>query len=386
MKIQSLSRRQFLKNASPIIALVAPGINPSIAAELDRETYPDVVPGRQLVFPKDHGAHRDYRTEWWYLTAWLQSSNGPIGLQVTFFRSRTPYGRKNPSRFAPKQLILAHAALAIPEHGKLIHDQQSWRETKSVAQFSDLDTDLTIGLSNNRWRMKRTQSDQYEISIKADQFQFNITATPPAQMTAPVLQGDAGYSKKGSGAKQASYYYSRPQLQIEGEYQADGNKTAISGTGWLDHEWSSELLGKDAVGWDWVGLNFDDGSALMAFQMRSDSGSALFSTARHITANGQLRESNGPLQFEPLRFWISPRTSARYPVSLRLQTGLIDIVIEPLLDDQELDSRGSTGVIYWEGAVQVWLSQDIDRSGKKLKEPVARGYLELTGYAGDLSI
>ncbi len=139
--------------------------------------------------------------------------------------------------------------------------------------------------------MVRKASDQYLISVKADQFEFDITATPPPAMATPVLQGEQGFSQKGPAIVQASYYYSRPQLRIEGEYQTDGARVPVTGTGWLDHEWSSELLDEKASGWDWVGLNFYDGTALMAFQMRTDSGDALYSTARYITVEaGYLRE------------------------------------------------------------------------------------------------
>lgn len=389
---QSTKRRQFLRTASPLIALAVPGLNIKTAPADITAQYPSVQPGATLTFPRDHGAHPDYRTEWWYLTATLESAKGPLGLQVTFFRSRTPYGRGNPSRFAPEQLVLAHAALAIPERGKLLHDQQSFRQQNVIAQYSTTDTDIEIGLPNNRWTMARAASDQYRISVNAEHFQFSITATPPATMAVPVQQGENGFSQKGPNIVQASYYYSRPQLRIEGEYQTDDVRVPVSGTGWLDHEWSSELLSKDAAGWDWVGLNFHDGSALMAFQMRTGSGDALYSTARTITVkDGQRLESNHAATFTPLRYWQSPRTDAHYPVSVRLQTADLDLIIEPLFDDQELNSTASTGVIYWEGSVQVWEADDVDEDGTdpvgtKKGKPIARGYLELTGYAGDLSI
>ncbi len=283
--------------------------------------------------------------------------------------------------------MLAHAALAIPENGSLLHDQQAWREGVAVAQFSVSDTHVTIGLPTRRWSMVRTASDQYQISVKADQFQFDVTATPPSIMETPVLQGQQGFSQKGPDKLQASYYYSRPQLQIEGEYRTDGAPVAVSGTGWLDHEWSTELLDSQASGWDWVGLNFDDGSALMAFQMRARSGDPLYTTARRIIVEeGMRQESNHTATFSALRYWESSRTDGRYPVSLRLQAGDLDLTIVPLFDDQELDSRGSTGVIYWEGVVQVWYSEDVSQDGARKGKPVATGYLELTGYAGEVVI
>ncbi len=383
-KIQSQARRQFLKTTSPLLGLIFPDIGTSASITLEPAMYPNVEPGQPLVFPEDHGAHPNFRTEWWYLTAWLNSPAGPLGLQVTFFRSRTPYGRENPSRFAPQQLVLAHAALALPDQGKLLHDQQAWRKGDPVALFSNNDTDLAVGLPNKRWTMQRNESDQYVISVNAEQFQFTITAAPNKLIPKPILQGNNGYSKKGPGVNQASYYYSRPQLGIEGNYQTNNNSASVSGTGWLDHEWSSELLGQEAAGWDWVGLNFKDGAALMAFQMRATSGGALQTAASYVTPNEQ--NSSQTVKFEPLRYWVSPRTDARYPVATRLKTDSLDLIIEPLIDDQELDSRGSTGVIYWEGAVQAWHSRDVDKSGRKRSTPIATGYLELTGYAGALSI
>ncbi len=370
-----------------MLGLAIPGVSTWVNAATEPAAYPVVHPGASLSFPRDHGAHPDYRTEWWYLTASLEGPQGPLGLQITFFRSRTPYGRENPSRFAPEQLVLAHAALAIPENGSLLHDQQAWREDAVVAQFSDADTDVAIGLPARRWSIVRSASDQYQISVKADQFQFDVTATPPSTMATPVLQGEEGFSRKGPNILQASYYYSRPQLLIEGEYQTDGAPVSVAGTGWLDHEWSSELLDSQASGWDWVGLNFKDGSALMAFQMRAKSGEPLYTTARHVTVEDGIRkESDHKAQFSALRYWESSRTDGRYPVSFRLQTGNLDLTIEPLFDDQELDSRGSTGVIYWEGMVQVWHSRDVDQDGSGRGQPVASGYLELTGYAGELAI
>ncbi len=382
---QSPARRSFLKSLPPLALLYLQKANAQTTTKQDSLLYPDVEPNKDLIFPKDHGGHPDYRTEWWYLTAWLESKQGPLGLQITFFRSRTPYARNNPSRFAPKQLLLAHAALALPEKGRLLHDQQAWRVDDNIAKYSEDDTNLTIGMPNKQWQMTRTNTDQININVNANEFTFNITATPPPNIKQPVLQGNKGFSQKGAMPKQSSYYYSRPQLQITGEYQTAKTTTPIAGTGWLDHEWSSELMSNQAAGWDWVGLNFDDGSALMAFQMRDKNGGALKTAARFINIeNGRRKEQELSPMFTPQRYWQSPRTDARYPVSMRLQVGLLDLIIEPLFDDQELDSRGSTGIIYWEGAVQVWDQKAVAKNGSKSGNRIANGYLELTGYAGEI--
>jgi predicted secreted hydrolase len=193
----------------------------------------------------------------------------------------------------------------------------------------------------------------------------------------PVLrQGEAGYSRKGSRPAQASYYYSRPHLAVQGELTLDRRTLQVTGEAWLDHEWSSQYLADEAAGWDWTGINLADGGALMAFRIRRRDGAVLWS-------GGALRDSRGTvvtlspqeIAFEPLRRWRSPRTDVEYPVAMRVRAGRLRLELQPLMDDQELDSRASTGAVYWEGAVTA--AQD--------GRTIGRGYLELTGYFGELS-
>lgn len=346
--------------------------------------YPDVVRTTTLQFPRDFGAHPNYRIEWWYLTAWLDTERGPLGLQLTFFRSRTPFGRSNPSRFAPRQLLFAHAAVADPARGKLLHAEQAWRGDPVNASASTTDTAIGLGPPARRWTMQRRADDVYVAQVLDPAFNVSLTAAPPPALDQPILQGDQGFSLKGVHEQQASHYYSRPQLQMSGVLTLGANSPKknipFTGTGWFDHEWSSELLDTRAQGWDWIGLNFSDGTALMAFQMRSRDGPPLRTTARFINADGQFRDT--PAQFTAIRYWNSPRTDARYPVTVRIQAGPLDLLLEPLFDDQELDSRRSTGTVYWEGAVSV--SQF---NSNKIPAPkwLGRGYLEMTGYAGAIS-
>ncbi|MEE9322422.1 MAG: lipocalin-like domain-containing protein [Granulosicoccus sp.] len=357
----------------------------------DSDNYPSVIAGTKLSFPRDHGAHPEFRIEWWYLTAWLQSNSGPLGLQLTFFRSRTPYGRNNPSRFAPRQLIFAHAAIADPEHGSLLHAEQAWRIDPVTASYKETDTGIFTGSPAQRWSLRRSADDHYHASVRDGVFDFDIVAVPDSK---PILQGDAGFSPKGPEAAQASYYYSRPQLSVSGYIKLNKQKLSVYGKAWLDHEWSSELLDSRATGWDWVGLNFTNGDALMAFRMRTHNDDVLHSTARLIKANNvsskqtrsktEQQTQDYPVVFSVLRHWQSPRTGAIYPVAMRLRAGELDLTLEPLIDDQELDSRGSTGIIYWEGAVRAWLTTDIDDTNNGNRPTIATGYLELTGYAGDV--
>lgn len=341
--------------------------------------FDPVLPQRALVFPRDHGMHPGFRTEWWYMTGWLQAPGREIGFQVTFFRSRTLHDPRNPSRFAPTQLLLAHAAIAEDGATKLRHDQRAARMGFDLARASPDDTALAIGAG---WRMTRDANDRYQVRVEARDFILELSATPPGP---PVLQGVGGFSRKGPNPAQASHYYSRPGLTVEGHLTlgtvgattgrsatARSEALTVRGTGWLDHEWSSELLDPEATGWDWVGLNLDDGSALMAFRLRRRDGSTLWSDARWVGARAPV----GTPEFVPLRVWRSPRSGADWPVAMRLDIGGRRLELRPIFDDQELDTRSSTGTIYWEGAVRVF---ENDRQ-------IGRGYLELTGYAGALRL
>jgi predicted secreted hydrolase len=324
-----------------------------------------VVPGKPLSFPADFGAHPSFHTEWWYVTGWLETPDKqPLGFQVTLFRSATEHDADNPSRFAPKQLVIGHAALSDPHQGRLLHDQKSARAGFGFAHAREGNTDLKLGA----WTFVRENDGRYRVSIPAREFTLELSLTPTQPL---LLQGEHGYSQKGPRPEQASYYYSEPQLQVAGKLLRDGKPTAVRGHAWLDHEWSTSVLDPAAAGWDWVGANLDDGSALMAFQIRGKGGAKLWAHATLRTPDGAIRQyAPEQVRFTPQRRWRSARTGATYPVAMQLRTGAVEWELQPLQDDQELDSRLSTGAVYWEGAVT------IKRDGM----PVGRGYLELTGY------
>ncbi len=245
-----MKRRAFL--------LAGPGMLLGARGARGSGVYPDVLRDRRLEFPRDHGAHPDYRIEWWYMTGQVRDrAQREFGFQVTFFRSRPAVGDNNPSRFAPRQLILAHAALADPRHGRLRHDERAARAAFDLAGAAEGDTRVWVG----DWALTRS-GDAYDAKIEARDFSLALrcAATEP-----PLLQGDAGFSRKGPQPQQASHYYSRPQLAVSGSIGAGGAVQEVTGAAWLDHEWSSEIMAPSAVGWDWLGANLDDGGALMAF-------------------------------------------------------------------------------------------------------------------------
>ena len=352
--------------ATTTIALMA-----SASLQAAPPTFATVTPLQPVTLPADFGAHPDFRTEWWYATGWIEAADHrPLGFQITFFRSATEHDRANPSAFAPSQLIIGHAALSDPAVGHLLHDQRSARAGFGLAYAATGDTDVKL----DDWRFQRQTDGSYQADIRAPDFTLKLQLSPSV---APLLQGQQGYSQKGPRPSDASHYYSQPQLRVTGSLLRNGAPQAVNGTAWLDHEWSTTVLDSDATGWDWLGANLDDGGALMAFQIRSKNGGALWRHAAYRDPQGQLTQFDAEqVHFAPTRRWKSAGTGATYPVATTVQTGPMTWSIVPLQDDQELDSRQSTGAVYWEGAVTV------QRDGR----PAGRGYLELTGYVNPLKL
>lgn len=354
------------RRAGRLLALAAAlTIASANALAADPPSYPPVVEGRPLQFPTDTGAHPDYRTEWWYITGWVEDAQGvERGFQVTFFRVRTRIGEQNPSRFAPRQLILAHAAVADPDEGRLLHAERAERALDPLAGAAVGHTHAWAGDWSLEWR-----DGQYIAHVTADEFGFDLRFEPPGP---PVLNGNQGFSRKGPGAKDASHYYSRPQLAVGGTLTLRGTAREVRGRAWLDHEWSSEYLPKGARGWDWIGINLHDGGSLMAFRMRDAEGRAIWTAGTLGSAGSEPRPlAPHEVEFLPRRRWRSPRTGTEYPVEWILVIAGRRLRLAPLMDDQELDSSRSTGAVYWEGAVR--LLED----GRE----IGRGYLEMTGYA-----
>jgi predicted secreted hydrolase len=349
---------------------------PRAAAAQEAPAYPPVRPGTVLQFPRDHGAHPDYRTEWWYITGWLTDEKGAErGFQLTFFRVRTLIGEDNPSRFAPRQLVLAHAAVSDPALGRLRHAERAARAMPPLAGAASGRTEVHV----RDWFLAGGEGEAtpYRARIAAADFAFELEFQPSGP---PLLNGHGGVSRKAADPTHASYYYSRPQLAVRGTLTLDGAPRPVSGHAWLDHEWSSAYLPEGARGWDWIGINLHGGGALMAFRMRDGDEGTLW-TAVTLRDGGEDFRAEGPaaIAFRPLRRWRSPRSGADYPVewALTLPTpaGTRELRLRPLMDDQELDSSRSTGAIYWEGAVRLVELRDGGET------EIGRGYLEMTGYA-----
>ena len=334
------------------------------------------LPARLLSFPRDYGAHPDLRTEWWYITGHANSSASDrreFGFQLTFFRTRVDAAQTIQSKFAAQQLIFAHAAVTDVQGEKLWHDQRIARAGFGVAVARAEDTNLKL----KDWTLQRDKAEpsRYNANLMANDFalQLQMNETQPL-----LLQGQNGLSRKGPEARQASYYYSHPQLNTRGKITLQGQIFDVTGKAWLDHEWSEELLHPDAKGWDWIGMNLDDGSALTAFQLRTASGNAIWDGGSFRSAKGaRTIFKRGEVTFKPVRRWTSPLTKASYPTEWQVRTPTETYTVKAVIDNQELDSRASTGAVYWEG-----LSELIDSRGRR----VGRGYLEMTGYAAAMQL
>ena len=355
-------RRLVLGGLSGLTSLVGLAVWPDEALALSPKT---------LVFPRDRGAHPEFRTEWWYITGYAVSPTPELrtfGFQLTFFRSRIDGTEGMKSKFAARQLIFAHAAITDVQGKKLWHDQRIARAGFGIAAASEQDMAITL----RDWSLK-AEGSTYTAELLASDFALRLQFK---ETQAVLLQGNQGLSRKGPDEKQASYYYSQPHLATQGNLQVKGQTYAVSGKAWLDHEWSNELLHPSAVGWDWIGMNLDDGGALTAFRLRDKDGKAVW-------AGGSLRSGTGNLRvfdadeviFQPVRSWTSPLTKITYPVEWTIRTPSATYSVKAIIDNQELDSRSTTGSVYWEG-----LSELADGQSRR----VGMGYLELTGYGEPL--
>ena len=330
---------------------------------------------RTFRFPSDHGPHPKFRNEWWYLTGNLDGQNGErFGFELTIFRFLlTPsVQRKQASRWQSDQVYIGHFAISDVGNEQFHVAQRFSRGGMGLAgaraePFRVWVEDWSIAArpgTATTWRVQAADQDRL--------LDLNLTQLKP-----PVLNGQNGLSRKAAEPGNASYYYSISRLQTEGLLQIGTQRFAVSGFSWLDREWSSSALSADQAGWDWFALQLDDGSELMLYQLRRLDGSRdPFSAGTWISRSGDSNHLDASeFRIEITQFWDSP-LGGRYPSAWQVSVPSLELQldVQPVMDDQEL----RTTVLYWEGAVDV----SGKRNGKKLG---GRGYVELTGYAGNSS-
>ncbi len=335
-----------------------------------------------LEFPQAHGSHPDFRLEWWYLTGHLYTeTERRFAFQATFFRyADPPEERRNlisNRDFGAGLIHLAHMAILDTESGEHAHRERINREGwDAVAKEGGLD------IRNGNWSLRMTDETRETLELRGtagagNEFTLELEPEKPR-----VFFGEHGLSLKGEEPTSRSYYISFPRLRAEGSLSWQGERHGVSGRAWMDHEISSGQLTDEQIGWDWAGIQLDDGREIMTFQLRRKDGAIdPFSYLGWVDRNGELRHYGaGEFHWELGEEWESPETGARYPLGIvvvapdpELDGAETRLTLKPLVKEQEFVGRG--GLAYWEGACDV-----LDRDGEK----VGTAFVEMTGYAGSL--
>ena len=323
-------------------------------------------------FPGDHGSHPEYRIEWWYYTGNLASDRGRrFGYQVTFFRVGVDPAPENPSRWAVRDLHMAHLAVTDLESGRHLFGERldrgglGWAGARAG----------TLDVWNGDWRAS-LDGGLHRLEVVDRSFGVDLRLEPGK---GPVLHGENGLSRKGASAGNASQYYSMTRMPTTGRMRLDGEWTDVTGASWMDHEFGTTFLEPGQVGWDWFSLQLEGGADLMVFQLRrADGRRDDHSAGTWVDGEGEATAlDRDDVSLVPGRRWTSPASGAAYPVEWRVELPgrRVSLDVAAALDAQELDTAASTGVTYWEGAVTV--------TGRVGDRPVrGRGYLEMTGYSG----
>jgi predicted secreted hydrolase len=340
--------------------------------------------GGALRFPRAYGAHPGAALEWWYVTVILDGPQGlRLGSELTFFRAGLGSPPPGASAWLPGDFYFAHFAVSDLSRRGFIHDGRTARTGVAVAGADSSDLDVWI----RDWRLRRSPDGAFQLYATGEPGTLSLTLTPG--LPRPVAWGPAYVSYKDSAGTTFSRYQSYPRMRAVGTFSRPGEPPReVAGLAWFDHEWSDGRLAPGIVGWDWMGLRIGEDRALMLYRMRSREGRAAHVFGGLVGRDGSVMPIlSRDVRLRPLRYWVSRRTGARYPVAWRLRVapkgpgggpegGSLELTITAPLLDQELTTPRSTRVTYWEGVVE-----GSAREGTRQER--VEGYLELTGYAGD---
>lgn len=338
----------------------------------DTNRYCEVIPGREFSFPRDHGEHQGFKTEWWYFTGNLQAEEGRrFGYQLTFFRvALSPEATSSgQSAWTSNDLFMGHLALSDPVDDEFYSFERFARRALGLAGVEP--NAKRVWLEN--WKTERLEGPEsgwrLEAAEGALQLDLKLLETKPE-----ILQGEGGYSRKGPQSHHASYYVSQTHLESKGTLRLENELFQLSGLSWFDHEWSSQVLAEGLVGWDWFSLHLSDDTELMLFHLRYEDGRL------EPTSSGTVVQADGRsehLALEAFEVEVTDhhrsQRGVNYPSEWNITVASQDLKLKvvPIMANQEM----ATGVPYWEGAVLV--------SGtKKGVEISGQGFVELTGYGG----
>lgn len=348
---------------------------PGLAGDTPQE-FRFATEGYRYSFPRDHGSHEEFRTEWWYYTGQVTTKDGrPFGYELTFFRRGMPRDQTKtlPSKWAVTHLYLAHFAVSDLSKGRFHYTDKMSRAGLGKAGAEQDRLHVWI----DRWSAESPPTAPgIQILQAADgDMAIEFTVSPEKPL---IVHGTDGISRKGSSTGQASHYYSFTRLATTGTLTIGNESFDVNGTSWMDHEFGSADLDKNLVGWDWFSLQLDDQRELMLYRLRRADGSA------HPASSGTLIDRDGQghhlaiedFTLEPISYWTSPASKAHYPQRWRLTIPSQHLSLEviPRMAEQELSPKRSTQITYWEGAVET--------TGTAQGTPIrGQGYMELTGYA-----
>jgi predicted secreted hydrolase len=340
-------------------------------------TWQFALPGYQYQFPRDHGVHPQFKTEWWYFTGSLHTADGrEFGYEVTWFRQGVlPERPANVSRFVVQDFKFAHFALSDISGAKFYFAQKISRGAYGDAGNGDGSPGPLAWIDD--WRLTVQPSGAWRIVAAHEGISLDLTVTPQKP---PVIEGEQGISVKSAGEGHASCYYSYTRMSSRGQLTLPGAAPLpVTGETWFDHEWATNQLAPDQAGWDWFSLQISDHSELMLYRMRLKNGQAdTASSGTFIPQSGlPIYLKAADFILTPQAWWQSPGTDAHYPIRWRVQIPRLhmDVQVSTPLDDQELSLPG---LVYWEGLIHI--------AGLSAGAPVTgHGYLELTGYVDTLT-
>lgn len=343
------------------------------AADNPQKVYKKALPGYVYRFPQDHYSHDEFKTEWWYYTGHLKAKDGRrFGFELTFFRNGANYEPGQKGKLALDNFYLAHFAVTDERDKKFVFYEKLNR--KGV-KFADARQDV-YHVYNEGWSVTQL-GDKFALKADGKDYAVNLilNAVKP-----PVVHGKDGVSQKASCAGCASHYYSIPRLTCQGLVFVKDKPLEVTGQAWMDHEFGSNQLTGDQVGWDWYSIQLSGNRELMLYVMRREDGTfEKQSSGTYIDASGKVTHLNlADFKIEKTGTWTSPKTKGVYPMGWKVTvpSQKISLQLKPIMQDQELLTKRSTGVSYWEGAVDIF-----EGNSTTTNAPVGEGYVELTGYS-----
>ncbi len=344
---------------------------PLVAFQAPVTQFRPAAPGYKYEFPRDYYNHPDFQTEWWYYTGNLKAKDGhAYGFELTFFRVGVDRKETPPSDWAVKDIYMAHLALSDIDGGRFYHRERLNRAGAGIAGVSA----ASGRIWNGNWKIQ-FHGDAQELDAVSDQFSlhFELRSQKP-----PVVHGVDGVSQKSAGAGRASHYISLTRLAVTGTIDVTGNSIPVNGVAWMDHEFFTEQLDENQIGWDWLSVQLDDDTELMLYRIRRRDGSIdTYSSGTYIDASGKATHlSLSDFAFVPAsETWTSPDSKATYPIhwNLSVRPLRLELDVATPLRSQEIFSGSAILPSYWEGAVRF----SGDRNGAPIR---GVGYLEMTGY------